>query len=273
MFCSFQCIFFAPPWINLFLSVLSSPLSTLWLSPFQFSSVQSLGRVWLFVTLWTAARWASLSITNSRSLLKLMSIELVMPSNHLILCLPLLLPLSIFPSIRVFPNESALHIRWPKYWSCSFNISPSNEYSELISFRMDWLDLFAVPGTLKSLLQNHSSKASILQHSAFCIVQLSHPYMTTGKTTALTRWTFVGKVMSLLFNMLFMLVITFLPRSRHLLISWLQSPSAVILEPPKIKSATISPSICHEVIRLDAMILVFWMLNFKPTFSHQVIIC
>ena len=164
-------------------------------------------------TPWTAARHASLSITNSQSLLKLMSIESVMPSNHIILCYPLLLPSSIFPSIRVFSNESVLHIRWPKYWSLSFNISPSNEFSGLISFRMDWLDLLAVQGTLKSLLQHHSSKASIFQRSAFFTVQLSHPYMTTGKTIALTRWTFVGKVMSLLSNMLSRLVITFLPRS------------------------------------------------------------
>ena len=162
-----------------------------------------------------------------------------MPSNHLILCHPLLLPPSIFPNIRVFSNESALRIRWPKYWSFSFNISPSNEHSELISFRMDLLDLLVVQGTLKSLLQHHSSKASILQCSAFFIVQLSHPYMTTGKTIALTRQTFVDKVMSLLFNMLSRLVITFLPRSKHLLISWLQSPSAVILEPRKIKSAAV----------------------------------
>ena len=156
-----------------------------------------------------------------------------MPSNHLILCHSLLLP-SIFPSVRVFSSESALHIRWPKYWSFSFNISPSTEYSGLISFRMDWFDLLAVQGTFKSLLQHHSSKASILRHSAFFIVQLSHPYMTIGKTIALARWTFVGKEMSLLFNMLSRLAITFLPRSKHLLISWLQSPSAVILEPPKI---------------------------------------
>ena len=162
-----------------------------------------------------------------------MSIELVMPSNHLILCHPLLLLPSIFPSIRVFPNESVLLIRWPKYWSFSFSISPSNEHLGLISFRMDWLDLLAVQGTLKSLLQHHSSKASILRRSAFFTVQLSHPYMTTGKTIALTRRTFVGKVMSLLLNMLSRLVITFLPRSKRLLISWLQSPSAVILEPPK----------------------------------------
>ena len=184
-----------------------------------------------------------------------MSIELVMPSNNFILCCPLL-P-SIFPSIRVFSNESALHIRWPKSWSFNFSISPSNEYSGLISFRIDWLDLLAVQGTLKSLLQHHSSKASILWLSAFFIVQLSHPYMTTGKTIALTRRNFVGKVMSLLFNMLSRLVITFLPRSKHLLISWLQSPSAVILEPRKIKSATVSPSICHEVMGPDAIILVF----------------
>ena len=157
-----------------------------------------------------------------------------MPSNHLILCRPLLLLHSIFPIIRVFSNESASLIRWPKYWSFSFNISPSNEHPGLISFRMDWLDLLAVQGTLKSLLQPHSSKASILPHSAFFTVQLSHPYMTTGKTVDLTRWTFVGKVMSLLLNMLSRLVITFLPRSKHLLISWLQSPSAVILEPRKM---------------------------------------
>ena len=163
---------------------------------------QLLSRVWLFETLWTAARQASLSITNSWSLLKLMSIELVMPSNYLILWCPLLLQPSIFPSIRVFSNEWALCIRWPKYWSFSFNISPSKEHPGLISFRMDWLDLLAVQGTLKSLLQHHSSKASILQRSAFFIVQLSHPYMTTGKTIALTRWTFVSKVMSLFFNML-----------------------------------------------------------------------
>ena len=183
-----------------------------------------------------------------------------MPSNHLILCHLLLLLLSLFPNIRVFSNESALRIRWPKYWSFSFNISPSNEHPGLISFRMDWLDLLAVQGTLKSLLQHHSSKASVLQCSAFFLVQLSHPYMTTGKTRALTRWTFVGKVMSLPFNMLFRLVIAFLPRSKCLLISWLQSPSAVILEPPKIKSATVStvsPSICQEVMGPDAMILVF----------------
>ena len=195
------------------------------------TSVQSLSRVQLFATPWTAAHQASLSITNSQSLLKLLPIESVMPSNHLILCHPLLLLPSIFPSIRVFPNESALRIRWPNYGSFSFSIGPSNEYSGLISFRMDWLDLLAVQGTLKSLLQHHSSKASILWYSAFFRAQLSHPYMTTGKTIALTRRTFVGKVMSLPFNMLSRLVIAFLPRSKCLLISWLQSPSAVILEP------------------------------------------
>ena len=183
-----------------------------------FSSVQSLSRVWLFVTPRTAACQVSLSITSSRSSPKPMSIESVMPSNHLILCHPFLLLPSVFPSIRVFSNESALHIRWPKYWSFSFNISPSNEYSGLISFRMDWFDLLAVQGTLKSRLQHHSSKASILWRSAFFIVQFSHPYMTTGKTIALTRWNFVGKTMSLLFNMFSRLVITFIPRSRHLFI-------------------------------------------------------
>ena len=191
-----------------------------------FSSIQSLSHVRLLVNPWTAARQASLSITNSQNLLKLMSIKSVMPSNHLILCHTLLLLPSIFPSIRGFSNESALCIRWRKYWSFSFGISPSNEHPGLISFRMDWLDLLAVQGTLKSLLQHHSSKASILQPSAFFMVQLSHPYMTTGKTIAFTKRTLVGKVMSLLFNMLSRLVITFLPRSKHLLISWLQSLSA-----------------------------------------------
>ena len=171
--------------------------------------------------------------SNSWSLLKLMSIKLVMPSSHLILCCPLLPLPSIPPSIRVFSNESTLCMRWPKYWGFSFSISPSNEHPGLISFRMDWLDLLAVQGTLKGLLQHHSSKASILWHSVFFTVQLSYPYMTTGKTTALTRWTFVGKVISLLFNMLSRLVITFLLRSKRLLISWLQTPSAVILEPKK----------------------------------------
>ena len=198
-------------------------------------SVQSLSCVWLFATPWTAAHHASLSITNSKSLLKLMSIKSVMPSNHLILCHPLLFPPSIFPSISIFSNESVLHIRCPEYWSFSFSISPFNEYSGLISSRMDWLDLLAVQGTLKSLLQHHSLKASILWHSGFFIVQLSHPYMTTGKTIALTKWTFVGNVISLLFNMVSRLVITFLPRSKHLLISWLQSPSALILETKKRK--------------------------------------
>ena len=184
-------------------------------------------------TPWIAARQASLSVTNSWSLLKLMSIESVMPSSHLILCHPLFLLPSIPPSIRVYSSESTLCMRWPKYWSFSFSIIPSKEISGLISFRMDWFYLLAVQGTFKSLLQHHSLKASILWCSAFFTVQLSHPYMTTGKTIALTRWTFVGKVMSLLFNMLSRLVITFFPRSKHLLISWLQSPCAVILEPPK----------------------------------------
>ena len=181
-----------------------------------------------------------------------MSIESVMPCNHLILCHPLLLPPSVFPSIRVFSNESVLCIRWPEYWSFSFSISTSNEYSGLISFRMDWLGLLAVHGAVKSLLQHHSSKASILRRSAFFIVQLSHPYMNTGKTIALTRWTFAGKVTSLLLNMLSRIVIVFLSRSKSLLISWLQSPSAVILEPKKIKSvpvSTVSPSICHDRTR------------------------
>ena len=189
-----------------------------------------------------------------------MSIKSVIPTNHLILSRPLLLLPSIFPRIRVFSNESALHIRWPKYWSFSFSISPSNEYSGLISFRMDWLDLLAVQGTLKSLLQHHISKVSIFRHSAFFIVHLSHPYMTTGKTIDLTRWIFVGKVMSLVFNILSRLVITFLPRSKGLLLSWLQSPSAVIWSPTKIKSLTVSivsPSICCEVMEPDAIILVF----------------
>ena len=189
----------------------------------------------LFATPWTEARQASLSITNSWSSLRLTSIESVMPSSHLILCCPFLLLPSIFPSIRVFSSDSVLHIRWPRY--C---ISPSNEYSGLISFRMDWFDLLAVQGTLKSLLQHHASKASILQHSALFIVQLSHPYMTTGKNIVLTRRTFVGKVMSLFFNILSRFFIAFLPRSKHLLISWLQSSSAVILEPPQVKSATVS---------------------------------
>ena len=224
------------------------------------------------MTPWMAARQASLSITNSRSPPKPMTIESVMPSNHLILCRPLFLPPLIFPSIRVFSNESALCIRWSKYWSFSFNTSPSDEHPGLISFRMDWLDLLAVQRTHKvqedsCLLQHHSSKATILLSSAFFIVKLSHPYMTTGKTIALTRRIFVDKVMSLLFNILSRLVITFLSRSKRLLISWLQSPSAVIWGPQKIKSATVSTSIYHEVMGPDAMILVFWMLSFKPTFS------
>ena len=193
-----------------------------------------------------------------------------MTSNRLILCHALLFLPSIFPSIRVFSSESALRMRWPKYWSFSFNVSPSDEYSGLISFKMDWLDLLAVQGTFKSLLQHHSSKASILQQSAFFIVQLSLPYMTTGKAIALIRQTFVDKVMSLLLNMLSRLVITFLLRNKCLLISWLQSQSAVISEPRKIKSVTIStvsPPFCYEVMGPVAMILVFWVLSFKPTFS------
>ena len=209
----------------------------------QLSSLQSLSHVWLFATPWIAACQASLSITNSRSLLKPMSIESVMPSSHLTLCRPLLLLPPTPHSIMVFSNESALYMRWSKYWSFSFNISPSNEHPGLISFRMDWLDLLAVQGTLKSLLQYHSSKASIFQHSAFFTIQLSHPYMITGKNIALTRRTFVGKVMSLLLNMLSRLVITFLPRSKRLLISRLPSPSAVILEPKK--SLTLFPLSPH----------------------------
>ena len=198
-----------------------------------------------------------------------MLIGSVIPSNHLILCHPLLLP-SIFPSIRVFPCESVLYVRWPKYWSFSFSVSPSNEYSGLITFRMDWFDLLAVQGTLKSLLQYHSSKASILWCSAYFMGQLSHPYITTGKIIALTRQTFVGQVMSLLFNMLSMLVTAFLPRSKHLLISWLQSPSAEILELKKIKYVTVSivsPPICHEVMGPDAIMFDFWMLSFEWVFS------
>ena len=224
---------------------------TVWI----FSSVQSLSRVRLFVTPWIAARQASLSITNSRSWLRLTSIKSVMPSSHLILCRPLLLLPTNPPSIRVFSNESTLHMRCPKYWSFSFSIIPFKEIPGLISFRMDWLDLLAVQGTLKSLLQHHTSKPSVLRHSAFFTVQLSHPYMTTANTIALIRWTFVGKVMSRLLNMLSRLVITFLPRSKSLLISWLQSPYAVILEPPKIKSLTVSPHLflwsdgtgCHDL--------------------------
>ena len=198
--------------------------------------VQSLGRVWLFATPELRHTRLPLSFTISQSFFKLMSIESVMPSSHLILCHLLLLLPSIFSSIRIFSNESALCIRWPKYWSFSFDISPSNEHPGLTSFRMYWLDLLAVQGTLKSLIQHHTLKLSILRCSAFFIVQLSHPFMTTGQTIALTRWTFVGKIMSLLFNMLSRLVIIFLPRSKYLLISWLQSPSTVILEPKKRKS-------------------------------------
>ena len=197
---------------------------------------------------------------HSWSFLKLMSIELVMPSNHLILCHPLLLLPSIFLNIRIFPNESVFCTRWPKYWSFSFHISPSNEYSGLISFRIDWFDLLAVQGILKSLLQHHSSKAPFLRCSTFFMVQLSHPYMTTGKTIALTIHIFVDKIMSLLFNMLSKLVMAFLPRSKRLLISWLHLLSEVILKPKKIKSVIVSivtPSICHEVMGQDALIFVF----------------
>ena len=238
-----------------------------WHNP-QFSSVPQLCPTLRDPIDW--ARQAFLSITNSWNLLRLMSIKSVMPSNHLILCHPLLLLSSIFPRIRVSSSELALLIRWPKYWSSSFSISPSNEYSGLISFRIDWFNLLAVQGTLESLLQHHSSKSTILQFSALFLVQISYPYMTTGNTIALTRWIFIGKVMSLLFNMMSRLVTAFLPRSKSLLISWLKSPSAVILEPKKIKSLTISivsPSIFHEVMEPDVIILVFWMLSFKPAFS------
>ena len=206
---------------------------------------------------WTAAHQASLAFTVSQNLLRFRSIELVMLSNYLILSCPLLLLPSVFPSIRVFFSELALHTRWPKNWSFCFSISPSSEYTELISFRIHWLDLPAVQGTLKSLLQHHNLKASILQHSAFFMVQLSHLYMTTGKTKALTIGTFVSKVIALLCNMLSKFGIHFLPRSKWLLVPWLQSPFAVILEPQKIKCVTISPFICHEVMGPDAMILVF----------------
>ena len=207
----------------------------------MYFAVQSLSCVQLFATLWTAAHQVFFFFTLSRSLLKLMSIESVMPSNHLILSYPLLLLPSIFPRIRVFSTEACLHIRWPKYWSFSFSISPSNEHSELISFRIDWFDLLAVQGAHKSLLQHHSSKASILWCSAFFIVQLSHLFMTTGKTIALTIHTFVGKVMSLHFSTQYRFVIAFLQRNKRLLISWLQSPSAVFLEPKRIKSVIVSP--------------------------------
>ena len=274
---SFLCVCFpAPLWIMFYqheekrplfstlLSLVNSPASKPVLS-----SVQLFSHVQLFVTPWIAAHQASLSITNSRSTLRVTSIESVMPSSHLILGCPLLLVPPIPPSIKVFYNESTIRTRWPKYWSFSFSIIPSKEIPGLISFRVDWLDLLAVQGTLKHLLQHHSSKASILQHSAFFTVQLSHPYMTTGKTIALTRQTLVGKVMSLILNMLSRLVITFLPRSKCLLISWLPSPSAVILEPQKIKSdtvSTVSPSISHEVMGPDIMIFVFWMLSLNQLF-------
>ena len=229
-------------WISLQSKRLSSVFSNTTIQKHQFFSAQfsSVAQIWLFSSPWTAAHQASLSITNSQSSLRLMSIESVMPSSHLILCRPLLLLPPIPPSIRVFSNESTLYICWPKYWSFNFSVTPSKENTGLISCRIDWLDLPAVQGTLKSRLQHHSSKASILRCSAFFTVQLSHPYMITGKTIALTRRTFVGQVMSLLLNMLSRLVITFLPRSKHILISWLQSPSAVILEPKKIKSDTVS---------------------------------
>ena len=203
------------------------------------------------MTTWTAAHQASLSFTISWSLLKFKSTESVMPSKHLILYHPLLLLPSIFPSIRIFSSKLSLCIRWQKYWSFSFSICPSNEYSGLTSFRMDWFDLLAVQGTLKSLLQHHSSKVSILWHLIFFLVLLSHPYMTTGKPIALTRWAFISKLMSMLFNMLSRFLIAFLPRNERLLISWLQSPSTVNFEPKKIKSVTVSivsPTICHEVM-------------------------
>ena len=222
--------------------------------------VQSLSHVPLFAIPWTAARQASLALTISQSLPKFTSIVPMMPSKHLILCHPLLFLPSIFPSTKVFSNELVLCSRWPNYWSFSFSSSSFNEYSELISFRIDWFDLLAVQGTLKSLLQHHSSKASILWCSAFFIVQLSHPYMTTGKKHSFGYMDLFWQSNVSAFNILSRLVITFLPRSKHLLISWLQSPSVVILEPPKIKSvtvSTVSPSICHEVMGSDAMILVF----------------
>ena len=220
------------------------------------SSVQSLSHVRLFEIPWTAALQASLSVTSSQSLLKLMSIESVMPSNFLILCHPLFLPPPIFPSIRVFSNESVLHTKWSKYWSFSFSISPSNEYSGLISFRMDWLDLLAVQGTLKSSPTLHFKSINSLAVSFLYIVQLSHPFMTTGKTIALTRRTFVGKVMSLLFNMLSRLVISFLPRSKCLNFTATVTTCSDF-GAPKVKFATVSPSICHEVMGPEAMILVF----------------
>ena len=227
----------------------------------QFSSVQLLSCVQLFATPRTAAHQASLSITNSQSSLKLMSIESVMPSNHLILCV---LSPSIFPSIRVFSNES-VHIRWPKDWSFSFNISPSNEYSGLTSLNMDWLHLLVAQGTLKSLLQHHSSKASILRHSAFFMVQLSHSYMTTGNTIALTRRTFVAEIISLLFNIMSRFVIAFLPRSKHLLISRSMVTICSDFVAKKIKSVTVStvaPSVCYKVMGPDDMIFIFMNAGF-----------
>ena len=237
----------------------------LW-TPSPFSSVQLLSHVRLFATPWTAACQASLSITNSRACSITCPLSCWCHPTISSCVIPFSSHLQSFLSIRAFSNESLLHMRWPKYWSFSFSIRISNEYSVLISFRMDWLDLLAVRGTPKSLLQHHSSNPSILQHSAFFKVQLSLPYMTTGKTIALTRWKFVGKVMSLLFNMLSTLVIMFLPRRKHLLISCLQSPLQWFWN-PKIKPLTVSSSICHKVMVPDAMILVFWMLSFKPTFS------
>ena len=238
-----------------------------------FSSVQSLSCLWLFATPWTETHQASLSTTNSQSLVKLISIESVIPFNHHILCHPLLLLSSVFPSLRVFSNESVLHIRWPKYWSLSFSISLSNEYSGLISFRREWLDLLAVQGTSRVF-----SNTTVQKHQ-FCSTQPSlwsnshiHTW-TTGEVIALTIWTFVGKLMSLLFNMLSRLVIDFLPRSKYLLISWLQSPSAVILEPKKIKSVTVSIvslSVCHEVMGPVAMILVLWMLSSSQLFHFPL---
>ena len=230
--------------------------------------VQLLSHVRLLVTPWTAAHQNSLSFTISWSVLIFMSIESVMPSNHFILCHPLLLLPSIFPSIRIICNDSAFHIRWPKYWSFRFSVSPSNEYTKLIIFRIHWFYLLAVQETLKSLLQHCSLKASILWCSAFFMI--SHPYMTPGQTITLTIWTIVSKVMSLLFNTLSKFVISFLPRCKHLLILCLQSLFTVILKPKKVKSETVSivsPSICHEMMGVDAMILVFWMLNFKTAFS------
>ena len=231
------------------------PLSNVNKYSVQFSSV-----VQSCPTLFDAMNHSTPGLPVPHQLPEFTCIESEMPSSHLILCRPLLLLPLIPPSIRVFSSESTLHTRWPAYWSFGLSISPSKEHPGLVSFRMDWLDLLAVQGTLKSLLQHHRSKASFLWRSAFFTVQLSHPYMTTGKTIALTRRTFVGKVISLLLNMLSRLVITFLPRSKRLIISWLQSPSAVILEPKNIKSdtvSTVSPSICHEVMGPDAMILVF----------------